>query len=361
LVELLEDVSLDRWCTLRVGGPARYFVAARTESELLEAARWADAQRVPLRVLGGGSNVVISDHGFDGLVIRVELRGVDSAVHGDEVRVTAAAGEPWDDLVRRAVENEWAGIECLSGIPGMVGATPIQNVGAYGQEVAETIREVRVFDRATNEVRTLDREACAFAYRDSSFKTAEPERYIALSVTYVLERGGAPTLRYPELRRALELASADAPTLARTRETVLSIRRSKSMVIEASDENARSCGSFFVNPVIAADDVDEVMRRVGRADMPRWPQPGARVKLSAAWLIEQSGLHRNHREGPVGLSSRHTLAIVCHDGARSADVIAFARRVRARVWERSGVRLVPEPVFWGFASLDDGLPDDRVA
>jgi len=254
------------------------------------------------------------------------------------------------------VERGWAGLECLSGIPGLVGATPIQNVGAYGQDVSETVTAVRALDRTTGRIATLDRAACGFAYRNSVFKSAEPDRYVVLAVTYRLTPGGPPAVRYPELARHLAARSLAVPSLADVRESVRAIRRAKSMVLEADDPNRRSCGSFFVNPIVTTEQAARVETIAADPAMPRWPQPDGRVKLAGAWLIEQAGIRRGDTEGPVGLSTRHALAVVAHEGARAADVGAFARRIRARVEARFGVRLFPEPVFWGFARLEDGLP-----
>jgi UDP-N-acetylmuramate dehydrogenase len=336
-----------------VGGAARFFIEAHDEATVLEALDWAGRRGLSCRVLGGGSNVVVADAGIDGLVLRMSLRGVSTRPSHEAVELTAAAGEPWDELVRQSVECGWAGLECLSGIPGLVGATPIQNVGAYGQEVSDTVTAVRAVDRKTRRIVTLAPADCGFAYRDSVFKSGEPDRYVVLAVGYRLISGGAPALRYPELVTYLESREIRSPSLADVRASVLDIRRSKSMVLEPGDPNRRSCGSFFVNPVVTVEELARVEARAGAdAAMPRWPQPDGRVKLSAAWLIQQAGFRRGETDGPVGLSSRHTLAIVAHDGARATDVLAFARRVRARVQERFGVRLVPEPVFWGTPGLD---------
>jgi UDP-N-acetylmuramate dehydrogenase len=351
-----EAVALAPLCTMGVGGPARFFVEAETERAVLEAFDWATRRGLPLRVLGGGSNLVVADAGVDALVLKPALRGVTTREVDGAVELTAGAGEPWDDLVRLAVERGWAGLECLSGIPGLAGATPIQNVGAYGQDVSETVTAVRALDRTTGRIVTLDRSACGFAYRDSAFKSGEPERYVVLAVTYRLTPGAPAAVRYPELARHLAARSLAAPSLGDVRESVLAIRRAKSMVLEAGDPNRRSCGSFFVNPIVTAAQAARVETIAGDPAMPRWPQPDGRVKLAGAWLIERAGLRRGETDGPVGLSTRHALAVVAHEGARAADVGAFARRIRARVEARFGVRLVPEPVFWGFARLEDGLP-----
>ena len=330
-----------------VGGPARFFVEASDEGAVLEAWHWAERRCVPLRVLGGGSNLVVADEGIDGLVVKIAIRGVAARERGSEIELVAAAGEPWDDVVRHAVERGWAGIECLSGIPGLVGATPIQNVGAYGQEVSDTISAVRALDRQRGTVVMLSPQECAFAYRDSRLKSGEPDRYVVLAVTYRLIPGGAPLIEYDDLVRHLTSRGLSSPSLAEVRESVLAIRRGKSMVLDPDDPNRRSCGSFFLNPIVAAEDADHVRQRTGGAGVPAWPQPDGRVKLSAAWLIERAGFARGMRDGPVGLSTRHSLAIVCYDGARTGDVVALARRIRDGVRARFGVSLTPEPAIWG--------------
>jgi UDP-N-acetylmuramate dehydrogenase len=343
-----EHVPLAPHCTLGVGGPARFFVEAADEATVLRALEWATARRVPFRALGGGSNLVVADDGVDACVVKIGLRGIATRETAGGVEVTAAAGEPWDQLVASTVARGWAGLECLSGIPGLVGATPIQNVGAYGQEVSETLVALRALDTSSGRVVTLAAEECGFAYRDSRFKRDEPGRHAILSATYRLAAGAAPRVRYAEVERHLASRGIRAPSLAEVRDSVLAIRRSKSMVIEAGDENRRSCGSFFTNAVVAAADAERVAAIAGEAEIPRWPQPDGRVKLSSAWLIERAGFRRGHREGLVGLSTRHALAVVAHDGARAADVVAFAARVTAAVHARFGVRLTPEPVYWGF-------------
>ncbi len=350
-----DDVPLAERSTLGVGGAARFFVEAHDDKTLIEAVSWADAQRVPLHVLGGGSNVVISDGGVNGLVVAVATRGVEYETRGDDVFVSAAAGEPWDGLVAATVERDLAGLECLSKIPGLVGATPIQNVGAYGQDVSESVVGVVAYDRREGRERELSAEECELSYRNSLFKSREPERFVVLRVTYRLRRGGAPKVAYRDLERSVEERKIARPTLGDVRNVVIEVRRSKSMVIDPSDVNRRSCGSFFVNPVVEAGAVVE------RDDMPRYPQPDGRVKLSAGWLIEQAGLSKGTRRGNVGLSTKHALALVAHEGATASEVVAFAREIRRTVEAEFGVRLVPEPSFWGFASLDERLPDERIA
>ena len=346
----LENVRLADHCTLGVGGPARFFVEARSEAAVLEAHAWARARKLPLLVLGGGSNLVVADEGVEGLVVKIALRGVHTREAHGAVEVIAAAGEPWDALVGTSVERGWAGFECLSGIPGLVGATPIQNVGAYGQEVSETVIFVRALDCATGRILTFENRECRFGYRDSLFRSDAPGRHVILSVGYRLRPRGPATVRYADVEKDLAARGVEKPSIADVRASVLAIRRSKSMVLDPLDENRRSCGSFFTNPIIAADELAAVESRAGDRAMPRWPLPGGRVKLSAAWLIERSGYTRGRAEGPVGLSTRHALAIVARDGASARDVVGFAGRVQAAVKERFGVRLTPEPVFWGVST-----------
>lgn len=360
-MELLESTALARFTTLGMGGPARHLVEVRSEPEADEAAGWAGEQGLPLRVLGGGSNLVVADAGVDGLVLRMTCRGVHVVREGGEVLLTAGAGETWDDLVARCVAEGWQGIECLSGIPGTVGATPIQNVGAYGQEVGEAVREVRVLDGAAGRCRVLPPGECGFSYRDSVFRR-EPGRFLVLAVTFALRAGGSPVLRYAELERAVA-AGRTVPTLQAVREAVLALRRGKSMVVDPDDPFSRSVGSFFVNPVVdpaEAERVAGVAVEQGLVEMPsampRHVVADGRVKLPAAWLIEKSGFPRGTRRGPVGVSPHHALALVHHGGGTAAELVALARDIRAAVRARFGLDLRPEPVFWGFPTPDPTRP-----
>lgn len=328
--DILEDVALGPRTTLELGGAAAFYLPARDDRSVAQALQWAKRRGVRVAILGGGSNLVVADEGFDGLVVEMAQRGVEVQEDGT---VVAAAGEEWDELVERCVAAGLQGLECLAGIPGRVGATPIQNVGAYGQEVAETISAVRVLDRDTLRERTLGPADCEFAYRDSMFKQ-NPERYVVLQVTFGLTPEGAPALRYAELQRALE---GRAPSLSDVRQTVLGLRRRKSMVLDFADPNHRSAGSFFTNPIVDPDVAS------GIEGAPQWPMPDGRVKLSAGWLIEQAGFPKGTRRGPVGLSSVHALALVHHGDGTTAELLAFADEVRAGVQSRFGVTLEREP------------------
>ncbi len=354
--EILRGVPLAPRTTLGLGGPAAHYCEARSEAELASALAYARGAGLPVTLLGGGSNVIVADEGVPGLVVRVASRGFSARAAGERVEVEVAAGEPWDDVVARACDEGLAGLEALAGIPGSTGATPVQNVGAYGQEVADTIVSVRALDLETGAVRTLDAAACGFRYRHSVLKE-RPGALAVVAVTFALRRGDSAGVRHGELARALG-GKGPAP-LARVRETVLALRRAKSMVLDAPglgarDENARSAGSFFTNPVVDAAHAARVVAlavqsgRVARAeDVPRWPEPDGRTKLAAGWLVEQSGFSRGLRRGAVGLSTRHALALVCHEGATAAALLALADEVRAGVFERFGVVLEREPVWVG--------------
>lgn len=349
-----QNVPLAPLTTLWIGGPARFFAEARGEDEMLAAFSFAEQRRLPLFVLGGGSNALIADEGFPGLVVHVALKGVTWRDEGDEVIVTARAGEDWDELVSQCVERDLAGIECLSGIPGSVGGTPIQNVGAYGQEVSETITSVRVFDRLAGEFAELSNEQCQFSYRASVFNATARDRYIVTAVAYALKPHGEPAIRYPDLKSFFSNNST-RPSLRLTREVVRDIRARKAMLIIPDDPDSRSAGSFFKNPVITSDTfarIEEIAREqdlIGDAErVPNFPAGDAKVKVPAAWLIERAGFHKGYNRGPVGISSKHTLAIVNRGGATAREVIALMKEIQERVAEKFGVPLTPEPVFVGF-------------
>jgi UDP-N-acetylmuramate dehydrogenase len=317
-------VELAGLTTLRLGGPARELVEARSDAEVIEAARGADL------IIAGGSNVVIADEGVPGTVARIVTRGVER----DGLRLTVAAGEDWDALVERCVADGLQGFECLSGIPGTVGATPIQNVGAYGQEVSETVESVRVYDRETGRVEEMPAASCGFVYRGSVFKYRD--RRVVLSVTFRMrEAAVSGPIRYAELARALDVPLGGAAPLADVREAVLALRRRKGMVIDPADPDSVSAGSFFTNPILER----------APEGAPTWPEPDGRVKTSAAWLIERAGFHKGYGNGRVGISTKHTLALVNRGGATTAELLALAREIAGGVRERFGIDLHPEPVL----------------
>lgn len=349
-MELQENVPLAPLTTIGIGGPARFFFRARSVDGLREALAWADSRRQPVFVLGGGSNLLIADRGFEGLVIHADLRGVsveNGAVESDGalVQVNVAAGEPWDAFVAMAVTNGLAGIECLSGIPGSTGATPIQNVGAYGQDVSETIVRVEVLDRPTHRVEWFTREQCRFEYRQSVFKSAQRDRFVVLSVTFRLRQNGCATIRYPELQKFVEERGITTANLQGVRDAVLAIRKRKGMVLDPADPDTRSDGSFFMNPVLSAEQYEAFARKAPEA--PHYPA-GGQVKLSAAWLIEHAGFQKGFIHGNVGLSSKHTLAVINRGGGTAAEVIELVTMIQDRVRGAYGVEIQPEPNFIGF-------------
>ncbi len=329
VIRLRRDVPLAPLTTLGIGGPAKYFLEARSVDDVREAVDWAASNHEPLLVLAGGSNVLIADEGFPGLVLHLQLRGITVESEG---MMKIAAGEPWDAIVAMAVEKRWAGIECLSGIPGSTGATPIQNVGAYGQDVSETIVRVEVLDRSSGRVEWLTNSKCQFGYRTSRFK--KNDRSIVLSVTFRLTPDGAPAVRYPELEKFV----GHGADLQQVRDAVITIRRSKGMVIDPADPDTRSDGSFFTNPIVSPSLLTP--------DMPHFPA-GEKVKLSAAWLIEHAGFHKGFVHGNVGISSKHTLAIINRGGGTAREVLELVRMIQEAVREKFGVELQPEPVFVG--------------
>jgi UDP-N-acetylmuramate dehydrogenase len=351
-IALQAGVPLAPLTTLGVGGPARWFVPAASIEEAAAAIRWSGAQRVPLFVLGGGSNLVIADAGFEGLVLQVAFRGLDFRAAGDVTAVRVGAGERWDGVVAAAVSRGLAGLECLSGIPGTAGGTPIQNVGAYGQDVSRTITAVTVLDRTTGTTTVLTGADCRFGYRTSRFKAEDAGRFLVCDVTFHLAVG-PPTLVYPDVVTEFERRGIASPAVGEVRDAVLAIRRRKGMVIDTADPDTRSVGSFFMNPVVDAAHRDRLMAQAGGAAVPAYELPDGLVKIPAAWLIEQSGVPRGSRSGGAGISSKHPLAIVNRGDATARDVLALAVRIKRQVADRFGIWLRPEPVFIGFGNDRD--------
>ena len=341
-MQLEEHVPLAPLTTIGIGGPARFFFRAANVDEVREALDWARSRDLRVFILGGGSNLLISDDGFDGLVLHVDLRGITVESEDEYAMVKVAAGEPWDAFVAMAVDRGWAGIECLSGIPGSTGATPIQNVGAYGQDVSETIVRVEALDRTTGLVTWFTNAECRFAYRSSLFKNHERERYVVVSVTFRLKRGGTAAVKYPELQRYLDEHGIALDDLPGVRNAVIAIRKRKGMVIDRSDPDTRSDGSFFMNPVISAGEYETFAR--DWPDAPHFPA-GDGVKLSAAWLIEHAGFQKGYVHGNVGLSSKHTLAIINRGGGTAAEVSELVELIQGRVRDTFGIEMHVEPVF----------------
>jgi len=349
-LNIRENIPLAPLTTFQVGGPARYFTEASTQHDVEDAVIYAADRRVPLFVLGGGSNLVVADTGFPGLVLKIGLGGIK--MEGDAV-YRVAAGENWDSFVAATVSRNHAGLECLSGVPGSVGGTPVQNVGAYGQEVSQTIVGVRVLEPSTGKLLELDSTACGFAYRTSIFNTTHREKYIVLEVLYRLRPDGKPDVQYADVKRYFSDAGISSPTLQQVREAVRAIRQSKAMLLVSGDEDCRSAGSFFKNPVVAAAEADRIQalaaQRVPGKAFPRYPAQDGNVKLAAAWLVEQAGLNKGYSRGPVGISRKHSLALVNRGGATARDIVALKDEVQNKVFDVWGVQLHPEPVFVGFA------------
>ena len=343
-LNIKENAPLAPMTTLKVGGAARFFVCAGSAEAVAEACEYARARRLDIFFLGGGSNIVVADSGFPGLVVQIATKGIDR--EGD--MVTAQAGETWDDLVSFCVEHNLAGVECLSGIPGLVGGTPIQNVGAYGQDVSETIASVRCLDRTDGRVKDLANNECGFTYRTSIFNSTVRGRYVVLAVTFALKAGGRPKITYKDLQESFR---GHEPTLAETRNAVIAIRRSKSMVIDPADPNSRSVGSFFKNPIVDPALFDKIAAMPGSGQVPHFDAGPAKVKIPAAWLIEKAGFYKGYARGNAGISTNHSLAIVNRGGATAAEIIDLKDEITAGVEAKFGITLVPEPIFIGFEDL----------
>ncbi len=358
-MHIKENQPLAAFTTFGIGGPARWFVDAASEQEIAEAVEWSSSRRVPLFVLGGGSNLLVSDKGFPGLVLHVGLKGIER--NGDLFCINA--GESWERCVERTLGVNCAGLECLAGIPGTVGGTPVQNVGAYGQEVSSVIERVRVFNLEMGQFVEFQNAECGFAYRRSRFNSTDRGRFIVTRVDYRLTPGGAPTLRYTDVQRALEASRSSGnapggrqcgePGLKEVAEAVRQIRRSKGMLIVEGDPDCRSAGSFFKNPVVSEELFKKIAARNAAKVPPRFAAgPGAEnagcVKIPAAWLIEQAGFAKGYTIGAAGISSRHTLALVNLGGATAAEILTLADKIAAAVEGRFGIRLEREPVLVGF-------------
>ena len=348
-LKIQENVTLGPLTTLGVGGSARFFAAVTKARDVEEAVAFAQSRDLALFVLGGGSNLVISDRGWNGLVVQMGITGIDQRPAGARTIFDVGAGIDWDQFVAHSVALDCSGIECLSGIPGSVGGTPVQNVGAYGQEVSASISSVAVFDLAESKVRELPPAKCEFSYRKSIFNTTERERYIILRVSYLLTPGGQPALRYADLQKYFASRGV-TPTLSQVRQGVREIRAAKGMLISPGDPDSKSAGSFFKNPVLSPVQHTDLIRRSNHRNLqvPIYPALSEQRKVSAAWLVENSGFKKGYVRGRVAISSKHALAIVNRGGASAAEIVVLRNEIQARVKENWGIWLETEPVFVGF-------------
>ena len=348
-MEFRQNVPLGPLTTLGVGGPSRWYAEVLSENDLPQTLAWARECHLATLILGGGSNVVISDKGWDGLTLRIAITGIKRRSENGQELFEVAAGENWDSFVAEAVKADCAGVECLSGIPGTVGGTPVQNVGAYGQEVSETIVRVRALERNTGDFTEFTNKECLFGYRSSRFNTVDRQQYVITSVTFALKPGGPPKVEYADLKKYFAERN-EIPSLRETRDAVRSIRRSKAMLIADDDEDSRSAGSFFRNPVVDLRTYQRIAAKVEGKGLipPRFPAGENQVKIPAAWLVEQSGISKGFTLGRVAVSRRHTLAIVNRGGATAQEVIALKDRIERQVCDTFGVELHPEPILIGF-------------
>lgn len=344
-----QNVPLAPLTTLNVGGPAQFFCEVHTSEEACEAVSFARSRKLPLFVLGGGSNLVISDNGWPGLVLKIAITGIRQRDEGERVHFEVGAGEDWDSFVAQAVAEGCAGVECLSGIPGSVGGTPVQNVGAYGQEVADTIQSVTVLDLVTLDLRQISRADCRFSYRASIFNTTDRGHFVVLKVSYALIRSGPAKLEYADLKRYFG-GESSSPTLLQVREAVRKIRASKGMLISPADPDCRSAGSFFKNPILSADQFEQLAERAHAQNLqiPSYPALEMQHKVSAAWLVEHSGFSKGFSAGRAGISHKHALAIVNRGSATTAEIVALEETIQREVEKSWGIHLEPEPVFVGF-------------
>lgn len=347
--KIKENIELKNLTTLKIGGAARFFVSADAEEDVSEAVAFADENELQIFILGGGSNVLIADEGFDGLVLQINLKGIEiENENADETIVSAKAGEDWDEFVKFCVEKNLAGVECLSGIPGFVGGTPIQNVGAYGQEVSETIGAVKVFDCKSKEILTLNNSDCKFTYRSSLFNTTDKNRFIVLEVDYKLKKNGAPKIIYKDLIQVFE---GKKPNLKEVRDAVCKIRADKAMLVRQGSTDAQSAGSFFKNPIVSKSNFEKISaiaKKMNLGDVPNFKADDENVKIPAAWLIEKSGFQKGFQKGRAGLSTRHTLALTNRGDATAAEIVALKDEIQKKVLKVFGVELKTEPVFLGF-------------
>lgn len=354
MLNISENISLNKYTSIKLGGKAKFFCECKTEKELTECLEYAKTNNLKVHILGGGSNTIFSDEGFEGLVIRINLKGI--YIHNDfkdNVILKVSAGEQWDDFVKYCIENKFAGVECLSGIPGSVGATPIQNVGAYGQEVKDTIIFVKAIDRETFKSIMFSNEDCLFGYRTSRFKTIDKDKYIVTEVLFKLRKDGKPEIKYPELEKYLKSKGEENYSLDNIRDAVMELRKKKSMVLDDDDPDSVSCGSFFVNPIVSEEVFEKLLIRMEngkwkmengeKLSIPHFKVEGG-VKLSAAWLIENAGFKKGYTKNGAGISNKHSLALV-NRGGTTKNLLELAEEIQTKVFDKFGIELVKEPVL----------------
>jgi UDP-N-acetylmuramate dehydrogenase len=339
-----ENIPLAKYTSIKLGGSVKYFCECKSENELIECLKFAEEKKIKVHILGGGSNTIFSDSGFDGLVIKIGIKGIN--LHNDfkdNVIIKAAAGEEWDDFAKYCTENNYAGVECLSGIPGSVGATPIQNVGAYGQEVKDTIIFVKAINRETYKPTMFANEDCLFGYRTSRFKTIDREKYIVTEVLFKMKKDGKPEIKYPELEKKLNEKYKSNLSLSIVRNVVIELRKKKAMVVDESEPDSVSCGSFFVNPVLSDNEFENMCVKAGieKSEIPHY-KSGAGFKLSAAWLIENAGFEKGYTKNGAGISGKHSLALV-NRGGTTMDLLELAEEIQTKVFDKFGIVLVKEP------------------
>jgi UDP-N-acetylmuramate dehydrogenase len=345
MINISENISLSKLTSIRLGGKARYFCECGSEKDLVECLEYAKEKNLKIQFLGGGSNTVFSDKGFEGIVVKIDIKGIN--IHNDfkdNVILKVGAGEEWDVFVKYCTENKFAGVECLSGIPGSVGATPIQNVGAYGQEVKDTIIFVKTIDRETKKTVMFSNEDCLFGYRSSRFKTIDKDKYIVTEVLFKLRKDGKPEIKYPELVKYLKTKNDNGFSLEDVRLAVLELRKRKSMIVDEADPDSVSCGSFFVNPVVSEKIYDEMCQKAGiEKDVIPYYKTEEGFKLSAAWLIENAGFNKGYTKNGAGISNKHSLALV-NRGGTAGDLLKLAEEIQEKVFDKFGIVLVKEPV-----------------
>ncbi len=343
--EISENIQLKDYTSIKLGGRAKFFCECKTESDLLGCLKYAESNNVRIQILGGGSNTIFSDYGFEGLVIKIDLKGIK--IHNDfkdHVIIKAAAGEEWDDFVKYCIKNNFAGVECLSGIPGSVGATPIQNVGAYGQEVKDTIIFVKAIDKETYKPTMFSNEDCLFGYRTSRFKTTDKGKYIVTEVMFKLKKDGKPEIKYPELEKYLKSKTEKVFSLDDVRNAVMELRKKKAMVLDENEPDSVSCGSFFVNPVLNKEEFDNFCAKLNieKDNIPNYLTESG-MKLSAAWLIENAGFVKGYTKNGAGISNKHSLALV-NRGGTTKDLLELAEEIQSKVFDKFGIMMVKEPV-----------------